>query len=309
MTRLSALGSTVADSGRPCHAPGMRLIYACLSLATLGIAARAAATSCALVEHPWESGSGGPLDEGWGGPDEPEILVPVDAQLWQRVPCGPKEPAVTGTCELVDEAETTRVVVATEHVGAQFCEDANGERYASRYYIRRFIPPAPLTPGEGYSIQCEDPRTFPGSFRVRDSEVAAALAPAIELASAFVSRGDDGGCCSEGDRLELRFADMDPEYLREGGYIEAVYPGGQHLVFMRPEGDRFVLPGLYEVIELTPVSASGVRGQTLVLDAGEADGDLVYVPCDVSGRRPVHGLWLLAPLVWVYARARRRRSV
>lgn len=286
----------------------MRLTYLCLAVATLGVAARAAATSCADHERAWESGGGGPLDEGWGGP---EIRVPVDAQPWQRVPCGPSEPAVTGTCELVDADEISRGVVQTEHVGAEVCDRARGEgtRSVHPYYIRRFIPPAPLTPDQRYAIRCEGPRGGGGSFEVRDSEDAAAPAPALTLARAFVTRGDDGGCCSEGDRLELRFAELDEGFLGEGGYIEAAYPGGQRLAFMRREDEDFALPGIREVIELTPVSASGVRGATLVLDVGAADGDLVYLPCDVSGQRPVHALWLLAPLAWTYARARRRRSV
>ena len=92
-----------------------------------------------------------------------------------------------------------------------------------------------------------------------------------------------------------------------GGYIEAVFPGGQHLAFIRTEGEHFVLPYTTELIALTPVSASGERGETLVLDGDEVDGDLVYIPCDITGRRPGAALWLLMPLAWIYAMGRRRR--
>lgn len=286
----------------------MRLTYAYLSLAILGVAARAAATSCLEEEAPWQDGGASPLGRGEPDEDPPDLRVPLDARPWEMVSCSSLEPAITGRCELVDG--DLRLAVAVEQDGAGFCERAYTERvdYTHPYYIRRFVPAMPLTPGRRYAIECQDPVEYPGVFEVRADDTPAAPAPPIVLASARFVRTDDGGCCGDGpDLLELRLDDMQPAYLAEGGYIEAVYPNGQRLALVRAQDDHFELPFTREVIELTPVSAAGVRGETLVYDTADADGDPVYIPCAISPRRPDAALWLLAPLGWIFAQRRRAR--
>jgi hypothetical protein len=291
----------------------MRLIAPLLALAVAGIAARAAATSCYIPEPPWQDGAATPFD-GDGFEDEADpVAVPLDAQPWERINCFSNtviDPGVT--CELVPADGAVPIPLTVEYVGTELCTDDPDAAVDDTYpaYIRRFIPPAPLIPGRDYRIDCSD--GGPGTFHVRDSDERAAPPTALELVDTYYQRNDDEGCCGGlGDVLQLEFSEMDPAYLEEGGYIEAVYPGGQTLAFVRPQGDRFILPPVDGIIALTPVSASGVRGETVALDAGEVDGDLVYIPCDIAshraGGRPGAALWLLAPIVLLAAQTRRRR--
>ena len=277
----------------------MRLLVYGLSLAVLGIAARAEATSCAEVTPPWYDGYAGPLYTA----DQP---LPVDGQPWQLVDCS-SELVALDACELVD-AEAQRTPVVVEQVGAEFCERPSRERVSdtSASFIRRFVPPAPLVAGT-YMIECEGRKGALGVFEIRETDSPAAPASPLVFTTTHLSRGDEGGCCTGfGDVVELRVAE-DPAYLDEGGYVEVKYPGGQHLALTHTEDGQFVLPWDQVVVELTPVSASGARGETLVLDLAEVDGDLAFVPCNVGGRPPSAALWLLAPLAWMYAQGRRRR--
>lgn len=285
----------------------MRWIVGLVSAAIALHASRAAATSCEEDAPVWQEGRASPLDaEDYPGAPE-HLAVPLDATPWELAYCDSGEPAEP-TCVIADGGDG--IPLMTEDIGREFCArdftDAVGD--TSQSYLRRYIPPEPLTPGRTYTIECRRFNPQPGTFRVRDSDEPAAPPVAIEVTRSYFSRGDTEGCCGgRGDVLELDFSDMSPAYLAEGGYIEAVYPSGQHLAFIRPDGEHYVIPWVHGVIELTPVSASGVRGETLALDAREVDGDLVYIPCAVTGRRPTMALWLLAPLVWIGVHGRRRR--
>ncbi|HEY0135715.1 MAG TPA: hypothetical protein VGB85_16640 [Nannocystis sp.] len=275
----------------------MRLLTCVLSLAILGIAARAEATTCGDRTAPWWDPYATPLYS----EDQP---LPIDGQPWQFVDCSSEGVAI-GACEFVD-AEGLRTPVEVEDVGVELCElrYGAGVRETASSFIRRFVPPAPLVPG-AYTLECEGRGS--GSFEIRETDTPAAPPTPLVFTDTHLTRGDDGGCCGGfGDVVELRVAD-DLPYLHEGGYVEVKYPNGQHLALTRAEDGQFVLPWDQVVIELTPVSASGARGETVVLDLAEVDGDLAYVPCDVAGRRPSAALWLLAPLAWLYTQGRRRR--
>lgn len=291
----------------------MRLIFPLLTLAVAGIAARAAATSCLIDEPPWQDSEATPIAEFLVDGEPDVIAVPLDAQPWQRVNCYSDTTIdFAATCELVPADGAVPIAVDVEYVGTELCaEDSDAAVDDSRlYYVRRFVPSAPLIPGRAYEIDCSDGAV--GTFHVRDTDEPAARPTALELVDTYYRRNDDQGCCGGlGDVIELEFADMDPTFLRQGGYIEAVYPSGQVLVFVRPEDERFILPPVDGEIALTPVSASGARGETISLDAGEVDGDLVYIPCDIAGSRasarPGAALWLLAPILLLAAQTRRRR--
>lgn len=288
----------------------MRLIYPCLSLLVAGFAVRAAATSCLYIEDPWQDPEASPLDgdDALDGAPGVQVQVPVDASVWELVPCGPKEPATRPRCEAIDAADA-RVPVTTTLVGDDYCQHPREDRveYTHIFYLRHYTPTQPLTPGQTYTLECED--AFPGSFTVRDTTTPAAEPTPIEVNRTWLRRGDDGGCCgSTGDVLELYVADRAPAFLAEGGYIEAKYPSGQHLVLGPTSDDHFSLPGAHSDIELTPVSASGVRGETLTIDGDDLYGEAVYIPCDIRGQRPTAALWLLLPLLALRVQTRRRRS-
>ena len=84
--------------------------------------------------------------------------------------------------------------------------DAKWVEDTSNSVIRRFVPPMPLPPGT-YTIECQDPKAYPGTFEVREGDVPAAPVSPLELTESHRTRGDDGGCCTGlGDVIELRFA-------------------------------------------------------------------------------------------------------
>lgn len=68
------------------------------------------------------------------------------------------------------------------------------------------------------------------------------------------------------------------------------------------------LPATDGPLELTPIAANGTRGPTTRIEASEIRVEAVYIPCAVSRGQTGLGLWLLAPVLWIGSRARRRRS-
>ncbi|HEY0134303.1 MAG TPA: hypothetical protein VGB85_09490, partial [Nannocystis sp.] len=126
---------------------------------------------------------------------------------------------------------------------------------------------------------------------------------ALTLIEARYSR-DDNGCCGHGDDIEIDLEGLDGAYLQEGGYIEATLASGQRFVF---DSDPIVVPAEADHVTLTPVSARGVRGESIEIDVSEIGGDLVYIPCSIGTRTPPAALWLLAPFAWIFAHGQRRR--
>jgi hypothetical protein len=283
----------------------MRLTLLVLGCAVYLAADRAAATSCLIL--PWDHEVGSVLlgDTFQDGYTEP-VAVPLDAAPWRALHCYEAEVPPLSACEVVhgDDAEGPAIAATVEVIGDEACALAG----SYHKYLVRVVPAAPLSPGAPYFVRCADDR-FLGGFTVRDDGTPAAPPSALAVVDVHYTRGDDGGCCGRsGDVLELRIADTEAAYLREGGYIEVVYADGQHLAVVQPQnGEFYELPPTRDPITLTPVAADGVRGEVVVL--ADFAADRVYLACDVDQGRAPLALWLLAPLVWISAHGRRRRAV
>lgn len=237
--------------------------------------------------------------------------VPADAVLWMTESCpfseGPPEP---GVCKLVRVGEAGQVeeelAMTVEDVGDEACElpreELVGDSREHDSFLRLFVPEEPLVVGEDYRVECD------GRHVVAVRVHAGAAAPVQELPAAKLhyTRGDDG-CCAIGDYVEMRLESGEAKYLDDGGYIELVYSTGQVFAATRPQNDEaYMLPPTHDSIVMTPVRADGTRGESV--ETGDISGDLVYLPCKVVTRPSPLGLWLLAPLVWMGAHARRRRG-
>ncbi len=292
----------------------MRLTYALIiGLIVFAAADRAAALSCYLPSDTLDQAS--PFDDS-------SLRIATDARPWHVVSCGGGDD-LDETCALFlapagrDEPppdpelpDGPSISVTVERLGQEVCDlDSDELELEHRAYIRRFTPAQPLEPGVTYRLQCGFERLY---LSVRaDSEPSAPPAEPLITAVRY-TRGDDSGCCGgEGDRIELRLANMDPAYLRDGGHLEAAYLNGHRHVLVHPEGDEeddhFELPPSDDIIELTPVAANGTRGPTVPIDPAEIDRDLVYIPCNVAGRGSAGAPWLLAAFLWICVAGRRQR--
>ncbi len=283
----------------------MRLAYTVLTLIILGAAGRAAATSCS--PPPWDYQIPEPL--GIYGEGTP---VPVDAHPWTTQSCYGGVPALPTGCQFLDQDDQADVIDAT--VEASDGSACNVEYYnlpgdTSANIIYTFVPAQPLVPSHIYRVECDDPSNYGsvwGEVRVRDDAKPAAAPAALEVVDATYSR-DSNGCCGHGDDIQIEITNAGEGYLAEGGYIDIGLSTGQR--FVAGLDDVIVVPPAEGIITLTPVSASGVRGKTVKVDADEIGGDLVYIPCSIAAGSSPAALWLLAPFAWIFAHGRRRRGV
>lgn len=266
----------------------------------------AAAFSCSPLE--WEG-------EYWrpGSFREPHEF-PVDVEFWELRGCA-FGLAVPSGCRLEREDEV--IPVSIETFGSEQCDVDDsyvGDNYPDA--IVHFVPERPLTPNRTYYFECDANGPSANDDQGQHTEVRSRLDPTpatrpgslAEVGLEYV-RGDDG-CCSTGDRLELRF-DFEAAWLQEGGYIEAVYDDGQ--VFATNgsgsfDGGPIWMPPTDGGLSLTPVAANGERGETLRFGEDDIDRQLVYMPCAVNGGAPPLAWWLFAPLVWIGVLGRRRRA-
>ncbi len=233
--------------------------------------------------------------------------VSVDAVPWLVESCPYEGTPQLFDCTLVREGET--IAVTSEIIGGEACGLSRDEAVADgTSFMRRFVPATLLTPGASYELDCGgNENSFYRTLRVRGDETPAA-SPELAGVDARYSR-DDNGCCGHGDDIEVRVADSDAAFLREGGYLEVAYPNGQVFAYVEPEEDRFVIPATRGLVTITPISASGARGEAAEVDGGEIDGDLVYSACSVMARGAPAALYLVLPLLWICGHgARRRRS-
>ncbi|WAS94720.1 hypothetical protein [Nannocystis punicea] len=225
--------------------------------------------------------------------------VPVDAHPWRFFECGGFEPE---SCIL--EADGYSGFADPVRHGANCDVDEAGFGYFIEY-----VPRDPLIAGKTYTMNCGTSGVFDeglNEFTVGD---APASPPGeVALREVRIERGNDGGCCpGDGDQLLVRIDELDAPYLREGGWIELLYP--THEVFpisvIGPSEIR--LPLTAGPLEFTPVAANGVRGETVRLEPSEiGDREAVYIPCAVGRARSELALWLLAPLLWIAGRRKRR---
>mgnify|MGYP006946484118 CR=1 FL=1 len=276
----------------------MRLNYVWLSVLVYGAARQADATSCA--SPPWDDQSFGPLDV-------EEMMVAVDAHPWRSESCYGGQPAELKNCSLVDEETADEIAAVATASGTQFCDTPYEDlpENADRRFLRRFVPAQPLTAGHVYALACDG--ASQGTVHVRNDAGPAAPATALEIVDPYYTR-DGNGCCGWGDAIEFHLGDPDVAFLQDGGYIEARYADGrQYVIVPSLRGDALSLRPTRETIALTPVSATGLRGETVEIDGGEIDGDLVYNPCAIATRTHPAALWLLAPFLWIAAHGRRRR--
>ena len=280
----------------------MRLAYTVLTLIILGAAGRAAATSCG--EPPWDYQIESSLGVYGGG-----VPVPTDAHPWTIGSCYGGPPAKPTGCVFLDQTEPLEIAAEVEGTDGSAC---NVDFYslpgsASVNIIYTFVPAEPLTPAHVYRVECDGEPW--GELEVRDNDTPAAAPAALEVVDTHYSR-DNNGCCGSGDDIQIEIANAGEGYLAEGGYIDVGLSSGQR--FAAGRDTVIVVPPAEGIITLTPVSASGVRGETVEVDADEIGGDLVYIPCSIAtratGTSPA-ALWLLAPFAWIFAHGRRRRGV
>ncbi len=251
---------------------------------------------------PWDSGYLGPLIV-------EELTVAVDAHPWRVESCYGGAPAGLSDCVLIDEEAADTIAVEASARGTENCDVPYEDLpdHGALHFIRTFTPAQPLTAGHVYRLDCND--NFEGTVHVRKDDAPAAAPVALELTGAYYSR-DGNGCCGWGDSIDFRIGDLEADYLRDGGYIEATYADGYTYVITAEASvgdDVLSLPATRGTIALTPVSATGERGETVEIDGGEIDGDLVYMPCTIAARTSPAALWLLVPFVWIAAHGRRRR--
>ncbi|MDC0721612.1 hypothetical protein [Nannocystis bainbridge] len=264
----------------------------------------AAALSC--DSPPWEEGGATNLLDA-------ARQFPIDAQFWELRSCT-YELDMPSNCRL--ERGDDVIPVDIDLDGADHCEvdptyvgDGNNPDV-----IVRYVPTRSMIPNRAYVLACDTngPPANNDSFQhtvVRsrlDPEPAAAPGSLDDLVLEY-KRGDDG-CCSTGDWMELQL-DHEQTWLREGGYVEAMYDDGQVFVVNGPDpwSERIEMPPTNKGLALTPVAANGVRGETLRLERGDYDRELVYVACAFTRNPSPLALWLIAPLLWIGTLGRRRR--
>lgn len=260
------------------------------------------AFSCSSA--PWESDYAAIGSVGWAKD------VPVDVVLWEMrscfnglsLPSGCRLEAGDVTIPLEIDALTDGCDVAYE--------DREGDNYPDA--IIHYTPAQTLEPGKTYTLQCdaEGPRSedsLPLEVQVRDSDAPAAAPGSLADAELELKRDDDS-CCGESEYIAVSL-DGDAPYLDEGGYIEARYVNGQVVATSVTDySGQAWLPSTREALELTPVAANGVRGETVRFGRGDIDRELLYIPCAVSEHASPLALWLLAPLAWIRLQNRRRRG-
>ena len=277
----------------------MRLPYLLLTIVVLTAAGRAAATSCS--EPPWSNDYSSPL--------EGAAVVPLDAHPWRIDSCYSGAPAKPADCKFIDNDTQDVIAAEVEMTDPAACDLEYGAlpNDASASVIFTFIPATPLTPSHNYRVVCDDGdfSSAKGTVQVRDNDTASAPPTALKLIEARYSR-DDNGCCGHGDDIEIEVDGLDGAYLQEGGYIEAALSTGQRFVYVG-DPEKIVAPAGADRVTLTPVSASGARGESIEIDVDDIDGDLVYIPCSIGTRTPPAALWLLAPFAWIFAHGQRRR--
>lgn len=259
----------------------------------------------------------------WDRTDDPSLKIPVDAAPWLLRPCGSQVAPLD--CALVIDGE--RISVDVDNVGEETCDYSYYSfPQAPRRVIQTLRPVQPLPPGATAVLDCasdddrytseyygergyffsyygDDPP--PQTFAVRLSQIPAAPPGALTYVAIHYTRGDENQCGSEGDYLALQI-DFDATFLREGGYVEAIYADGQAFAIFKPTDDGTAwLPATRSPISLTPVAIDGQRGETIVLDEDDMTEDLVYIPgCSVDPTDRGPGLLALA---WLLAARRRRR--
>lgn len=253
---------------------------------------------------------------------EGKIEIPVDAAPWLVRPCGLREAPTD--CALV--VDGVAIPVTAQSVGA--CELPLEDELAFQAWpraIQTLTPAQPLPPGATAVLDCDDPEAdaydygymayFDGddlypqpplTLQIRTSSDPAAPPGELTDLELRYTRADPNVACTQGDYLEVRI-DFAAQFLREGGYVEVAYPNGQVFEFSRPsEGGAAFMPASRGRVKFTPVAIDGERGETVVVDTAEIEGDLVYVPsCALEPSPGAPGL--LAPMVWL-ALARRRRQ-
>lgn len=170
-------------------------------------------------------------------------------------------------------------------------------------YIVELAPKEPLMPDRAYEIVCEglDP-SAELRFTTRGDAEPAAPPDEIAVADVWIEAGSDA-CCGSGDRLGLHLEGLDADFIAEGGRVDVAYPDGEVFpVRMNYFDDVDRLPVTEGPIELTPVAADGTRGATIRVESSEIGESGA---CAVVRR---HSLapWLLAPLLWIGIRRRRR---
>lgn len=255
---------------------------------------------------------------------EDTLEIPVDAAPWLLRPCDRQ--VAPSDCALVVDGE--RIPVVASVVGADACPDPDDDDYeymqATPTVIQTLQPAHWLPPGAFAILDCEgddneytpeyygfisyyydDPDRQP-ALHVRGApNPAAAPIPLADLALHY-TRGEPENCGPSGNYLALRL-DFDAAYLREGGYVEVLYPDGQAIAVRQAnENDVAWIPASYGPLSLTPVAIDGQRGETVVVDEDDMTEDLVYIPgcaVDPAGNKP--GLLALA---WLLVARRRRRS-
>lgn len=284
----------------------MRWIYPLITIAIVGAAGHAAATSCG--DPPWDFQIDEPLGN-YGA----SIPVPVDAHPWMTQSCYGGAPALPTDCVFLDQDDQAAldvIAVTVEQSDGAACDveyyNLPGDTSANIIYT--FVPAEPLVPSHTYRVNCSDANyygSFSGEVRVRADAEPALPPAAIEVVDTTYSR-DNNGCCGSGDQIEITIEGADEGSLAEGGYIDIRLSTGQRFVAGRDT--VIVVPPADGIIMLTPVSASGVRGETIEVDADEIDGDLVYIPCSIATRTSPAAWWMLTPFAWIFAHGRRRRS-
>ncbi|MCY1061008.1 hypothetical protein [Nannocystis sp. SCPEA4] len=267
------------------------LVFVVLATVLLGAPGRARATTCAEPE--------------WQRRGELSVTedVPVDAHVWRFFHCGFEPEACTLT------ADGFLGVAEVIDIGSNCSDD--GTDLVGFGELVEYVPQQPLVAGRTYTLKCPVTSVWGDVeeqvFTVRTSDTPSAAPEDVELREIRIKRGQDGGCCTNGDELLVALDGLDAPYLREGGRIELRYATGEVFPIGTDAEPEFLLPLPDGPLELTPVAANGVRGTVLRIepeDIGEREA--VYIPCSVGQRHFGAALWLLAPLLWIAGRRRRR---
>lgn len=245
-----------------------------------------------------------------------DLEIPVDATPWLVRPCDHRNAPfdcalVVGDATIPVKTRTTGACDGSESVG--FTQTA----------IQTLRPEAPLPPGATLTLDCDHPDVdeydweyytygdysppeTPFTLRVRASPVPAAPPGALDHLELQYTRDDPNLSCTGGDYIEVRI-DFDAIFLRQGGYVEVVYPNGQVLEFSRKNvPGAAALPPSRGLLKFTPVAIDGERGETVIVDASQIPEELVYLPgCGIHPAPPASAL--LAPIAGL-ALVRRRRG-